>query len=102
MADASHIISCNCNNMQIFFPLAQVPISFHVSGVRSSFCVHRCCNKSFLFVQVPMDVPRHALDMITKFTRNQSLVETNDDTIRTTTNVAAKSLGRKYGTAAEA
>ncbi len=49
-----------------------------------------------------MDVPRHALDMITKFTRNQSLVETNDVTIRTTTNIAAKSLGRKYGTAAEA
>lgn len=90
--------------MQILSPLAQVPMSFHVSGVRSSFCMHvlyRCCSKSFLFVQVPMDVPRHALDMITNFTRNQSLVETNDVAIRTTLNVAAKSLGRKYGTAAE-
>lgn len=48
-----------------------------------------------------MDVPRHALDMITNFTRNQSLVETNNVAIRTTLNVAAKSLGRKYGTAAE-
>ena len=55
------------------------------------------CNKSLLFVQVPMDVPMHALDMITKFTRNQSLVETNDVTFRTTANFAAKSLGRKSG-----
>ena len=59
------------------------------------------CNKSSLFVQVPMDVPRPALDMITKFTRNQSLVETNDVTILTTMNVAAKSLGRKYAYATE-
>ncbi len=55
------------------------------------------CNKSFSFVQVPMDVPMHALDMITKFTRNQSLVGTNDVTFRTTRNVEAKSLGRKSG-----
>ncbi|DBA94519.1 hypothetical protein WJX77_001353 [Trebouxia sp. C0004] len=46
---------------------------------------------------VPMDVPMHALDMITKFTRNQSLVETKDVTFRPTVDFAAKSLGRKSG-----
>ena len=59
--------------------------------------VFTACNQNFLFVQVPMDVPQHALDMITKFMRNQSLVETNDVTVRTTTDIAAYRLGRKSG-----